>query len=116
MPLVRVIDRTSWRRFKLVNLLARAPLLVCSMPLRLTSAGKTAPKLSTLPAQDMAIPQGKVRVDHVKWALGLETAPLTWLAIKVSLVSGYSQFSLIFNQAGSSQISNRQLSKSVVFI
>ncbi len=40
------------------------------------------------------IPQGKVRVDHVKRALGLETAPLTWLAIKVSPISGYSQSSL----------------------
>jgi hypothetical protein len=34
----------------------------------------------------MAVTQGKVRADHVKRALGVETAPLTWLAIKVSLV------------------------------
>jgi hypothetical protein len=34
----------------------------------------------------MAVTQGKVRADHVKQALGVEKAPLTWLAIKVSLV------------------------------
>jgi hypothetical protein len=64
------------------------------MPLRLalvTSAGKTAPTVNaTLQAQGMAKQQGKVRADDVKQALGLETAPLTWLAIKVSLDSGYS--------------------------